>query len=279
MPNESGETEVVGVEAETPIVTAEEGIESLRKQVEDERSRREAAEQRAQQSQRAAQEAQNRAVQAHTEAEDANLSLVTNALGAVATDISIAKANYAAAMASGDYDAAAEAQMAMSDLAVRRRSLEDGKKAMETRPKQAPQPAGTDPVEALAGQLSANGGYKSAEWVRTHPEFARDARQYQRMIAAHNLAVADGTIQVETDAYFAEVERILGLTKAASGAADPVAPPPRRSPPPAAPVGRPENPRAVRMSAEEVEMASMMGMTNEEWAKNRAALKAEGRLH
>ena len=95
------------------------------------------------------------------------------------------------------------------------------------------------------------------------------------MIAAHNLAVADGAA-VETDAYFAAVESILGLTKAAPAAEDP---PTRRSPPPAAPVGRPENPRAVRLSAEEVEMASMMGMTNEEWAKNKQALRAEGRLH
>jgi hypothetical protein len=165
--------------------------------------------------------------------------------------------------------------MAMADLAARRRSLEDGKKAMATRPKQAPQPVQTDPVEALAGQLSANGGHRSADWVRAHPEFARDARQYQRMIAAHNLAVADGAA-VETDAYFAAVESILGLTKAAPAAEDP---PTRRSPPPAAPVGRPENPRAVRLSAEEVEMASMMGMTNEEWAKNKQALRAEGRLH
>jgi phage I-like protein len=35
----------------------------------------------------------------------------------------------------------------------------------------------------------------------------------------------------------------------------------------------------VRLSAEEREMATMMGMTPEDYARNKVALKREGKLH
>ena len=105
------------------------------------------------------------------------------------------------------------------------------------------------------------------------------------MIAAHNLVTADG-IASDTPEYFASVEKVLGIgapveEDALSFAS---APAQRRSAPAAAPVSRTgtatgTRPNIVRLSAEEREMASMMGMTPEDYARNKVALKREGKLH
>ena len=54
--------------------------------------------------------------------------------------------------------------------------------------------------------------------------------------------------------------------------------------PAAAPVSRSgtasgTRPNVVRLSSEEREMASMMGMSPEDYARNKIALKREGKLH
>ena len=58
----------------------------------------------------------------------------------------------------------------------------------------------------------------------------------------------------------------------------------RRSAPPAAPVSRSGNgtgssPNVVRLTSAEREIASMMGMTDKEYAKNKVALQKEGKLN
>ena len=154
--------------------------------------------------------------------------------------------------------------------------------AMEAQLKQAPRPVQhADPVEQLASQLSG----PSAAWVRAHPEYARTPRLTQKMIAAHNLVTADG-IASDTPEYFASVEKVLGIgapveEDALSSAS---APAQRRSAPAAAPVSRTgtatgTRPNIVRLSAEEREMAGMMGMSPEDYARNKVALKREGKLH
>jgi phage I-like protein len=110
------------------------------------------------------------------------------------------------------------------------------------------------------------------------------------MVAAHNLVTADG-VQPDTDEYFETVERILGVqAPAASVAAAEApmsaasAPTQRRSSPAAAPVSRSGtgtgggSPNVVRLSADEREMAKMMGMTAEEYARNKLALIKDGKL-
>ena len=94
-------------------------------------------------------------------------------------------------------------------------------------------------------------------------------------------------IAPDSDEYFAVVESALGIAKPApkeaatedgvlSAAA---AKPERDTAPPAAPVSRggPSS-RSVRLSAEEIEMAEMSGVTAEEYARNKAALQKEGRM-
>lgn len=257
---------------EVKELTLDEGVDELK-------ARLEAAEARA----RAAEEARHKAeLEAHAArgtVQETNLHLVTNAIDTLRQSSEIAKANYKAAMANGDYDAAATYQEEMASHAAKLLQLEQGKQALESAPQPvAPVQRISDPVEAFASQLSP----RSAEWVRKHPQYVTDPRLNQKMIAAHNMVLADGHA-ADTDGYFEAVEALLGVRKPApdsamSEAAQPTA---RRStPPPAAPVSREtRGGNIVRLTAEEREMASMMKMTPEEYAKNKMALKKEGRLH
>lgn len=275
------EIRVVDAEkAKNREIDPEEGLQSLRNQLEKERATRIEMERRAREMAQTAFKAQN-------EAQDSNLHLVVNAIESVKQNTEVLKSNYSQAMSAGDYDRAAEYQQAMSNNAAKLLQLEQGKQALENMPKQqAPANIGvTDPVEALASQLSP----RSAAWVRKNPQFATDPRQYQKMLAAHNLVTADG-IAPDTDEYFDSVESILRVRRSepVQQADDPMAdaakPTQRRTPPPSAPVSRSSGgpgsrPNTVRLTAQEREMASMMGMTVEEYAKNKLALQKEGKLN
>lgn len=262
-------------------VPAEEGIEALRANLEREKSARLASEARER-------EANARANNAGKEVQDTNLALVTNAIAQVNQDSDMLEANYAQAMTDGDYAAGAKIQRQMAANAAKLQQLENGKTALEAEaknPRREEPRVESDPVEALAGQLSP----RSASWVRSHPEYATDPRLYQKMLAAHNLAVADG-VKTDTDDYFEAIEDTLKIRRrepereeetALSGAADGT----RRQSPAAAPVSRgggmdgQKKPGTVRLSAAEVEIAALNGQTVQEYAANKAALIAEGKLN
>lgn len=245
------------------------------------------ANQRAQQAERSAREQYEHSLAARAEVEDTNLHLVNNAIDTVRRENDILKANLRDAMASGDYDKAAEAQEAISMNAAKLLQLENGREAMKNQPRQPvqPMPRAIDPVEQVKASLSS----RSAAWVDKHPEFVRDQRLFRKMVAAHELAVADG-IEADSDEYFASVERTLGIRSkvetetddgAFSSASQPIQ---RRAAPPSAPVSRSGNgtgskPNVVRLTAAEREMADMMGMTEKEYALNKLALQREGKLN
>lgn len=259
-----------------PVVAAEEGIETLRANLAAEKSARLAAEGRER-------EAQARANNAGKEVQDTNLALVTNAIAQVNQDSDMLEGNYAQAMTDGDFASAAKIQRQMAANAAKLQQLEAGKIGLEAeaaKPREEPRIA--DPVEALASQLSP----RSAAWVRSHPEYATDQRLYQKMLAAHNLAVADG-LRTDSDDYFGSIEDTLkirarepeietALSSAAEGT--------RRQSPAAAPVSRgggmdgARKPGTVRLSAAEVEMAGQMGMTVSEYAQSKQDLITEGKM-
>lgn len=290
---EAKEDEIVvtdAQEAETPKpepkgeeIPPEIGIEALRQQLEMEKSARAEAEKRARM-------AENTASRASLEVQDSNLQLIVSAIDSVNRTNTMLKRDYAAAMSAGNFEAAAEIQSQMSINGAKLLQLENGKAALSEKLKNPPQQRQeqpVDPVEAIASQLSP----RSAAWVRAHPECVNDKRLYMKMIGAHNIAVADGYV-ADTDEYFAEIERQLGYRKPqttvqaeegeepTSMAAKPMA---RKAQPPPAPSSRAASNgsggrNTVTLTREEREMANIMGMTPEEYAKNKVALKKEGKL-
>lgn len=262
-------------EPESAKDPVDDGLEALKAQLERERQARLDAERRAN-------EAAQNAYQAQNEAQDSNLHLVSNAIETVKQQNDILKANYRDAMAAQDFETAADIQTEMSANAAKLLQLEQGKQALENAPRvEAPSPYIADPVDALASQLSP----RSADWVRRNPQFATDQRLYSKMLAAHNLAVADG-IEPDTDDYFAAIEDTLRINRSRNDYEEPAAPKPvqRRSAPPAAPVSRSgtgtgSRPNRVTLSPDEREMASMMGMTAEEYGRAKLALQKEGKLN
>ena len=245
-------------------IEPEEGLQMLRDQLEKERAARIEADKRAQQAMATASHAKN-------EVQDSNLHLVTNAIETIKQSTEMLKNHYREAMSVNDYDRAAEVQQAMATNAAKMLQLEQGKQALESQPKSVPQQyQSTDPVEALAAQLTP----RSAQWLRAHPQFARDQRLYQKMVSAHNIAMVDGHT-ADSDSYFDAVEDILKINRNVEQDDDAMAaaakPTQRRSSPPAAPVTRSGNgtgsrANTVRLSAEEREIAAFNKMTDQEYA-------------
>jgi len=253
-------------------------LETLKSQLEEERKAR-------QEAQRRASEAEYSAYEAKGEVQDTSLHLVSNAIDTVIQNNNILKANYRDAMSMGEYDTAADIQSEMSSNAAKLLQLEQGKQALENQPRQAaPTPYVTDPVEALASQLSP----RSADWVRRNPQFATDPRLYQKMLAAHNLAMADD-IPADSDDYFNAIEDTLRISRRDDSRdydamADAAKPTQRRSAPPAAPVSRSgggggSKPNRVTLTAAERDIAAMMGMTPEEYGRNKLTLQKEGKMN
>lgn len=273
----------VAVEPKAPkaaakVIEPEEGIDVLKGRLEQERSGRLAAEKQAR-------EQANVATRAQTEVQDTNVQLVTSAIAQMKQATEGLKGRYTEAMTNGDYSAVADIQAEMAEVAAKRQALETGLDQLKAQPKpQAPRP--NDPVEQMAVSIAQGGAPRSAEWLRAHPQYATDDRLTRRMIAAANLAETDG-YRIDSDEYFAAVERTLGMGSNDQRAENPMSeaaqPSERRQSPPAAPVSRGANgngssPNVVRLTAEQVEAAGLMGLTVEEYARNLRDLKKEGRI-
>lgn len=256
------------------VVAPEEGIADLKRQLDEERARRAEAERRAQ-------EMAQQAHAARMDKEDTDIQLVANAIDTLDRDTELLKQSLQYAMQTGDHARQVELQEEISDNKAKLLQLRNGLEAMKAKPKTPPpQPVQRDPVEAFAAQLTP----RSADWVRAHPDYVRDPKLNRKMIAAHELAVADGHAP-DTDAYFAAIEETLRIKPqakvveedASESAAKVVQR--RDAAPAAAPVSRGQPSRnAVRLTAAEREMAEMMGMKPEEYAKNKLALQKEGKL-
>ena len=282
--DQNDEIEVVEVEKEPEVskkeaIEPQEGIQELKMKLEQERAARIEAEKQARAAYSSVAEAKN-------EVQDTNLQLVRNAIDTVKRNNDILKYNYSEAMSVGDYTKAAEIQENMGMNSAKLMELERGRAHMETAPKIVPvEPVRrSNPVEELASQLSP----RSADWVRRNPNCVTDPRMYQKMIAAHNIALADG-YEPDSDDYFGQIEDTLKISRRVntdydddptSGAAKVTQ---RRSAPPAAPVSRGgtgtgSRPNEVRLTREEIETARDLGMTEKDYARNKMLLKKEGRL-
>lgn len=287
--NDAADGVKLEVSAAKEAGTEIEGLEQLKKQLAEEKKARLAEAEARAEAERRANEQAKVAFEARNESEDTNLRLIESAMEQLNREGSILEANYANAMAKGDFQGAAKVQRLMAQNEAKLLQLENGKEAMASKPKaKAPAPQYSDMSDAFAAQLQG----RSRQWVLEHREHANSQAKINAIIGAHNIALSRGHA-ADTDGYFGEVERILGINQAKpqrndaqdgeggdelSGAAEPVS---RRASPPAAPVSRSgaspgtNSPRVVRLSAEEAEIARMTGQTPEEyWKHKQAAIKS-----
>jgi len=263
------------------VLSAEDGIDELRAKLEQERTARAEAERRAR-------EASEAAIRAQAEVNANNLHIVNNTIDNIKRDNETLKANYADALATGDYNQAAEIQQALNTNIITLKTLENGKRAAEEKAKEPPpRPAYVDPVDNLISQVEPQSP-KSAQWLRANKRFLGNEKTLRKMFNAHTEAIDDGIIP-DSEQYFEYLENRIGISSAErnygddamSEAAKPTQR--RQSAPAAAPVSRNgtgtgSRPISVRLSAAEREMASMMKMTDEEYARNKVALQKEGRI-
>jgi hypothetical protein len=269
---------------ESKVIAPEEGLEALKAKLASEQQAREREKAAREAAERQRDEASEREYRARNEAQDSNLHLITNAIALVKQSADNIKARYRDAAANADFDAMAELQMEMATKASELQQLEQAKNHLEKAPKiEEPQRGVSDPVEAVAQHMAKTGSPRSAEWIRERPQFITDPRLNQKLMAAHNLAFADG-YKPDSDEYFEKVESILGLGQERSESRqDENAAPQRRASPPSAPVSRSgngpaANPNIVRLSSAEREMAASMQMTEKEYAKYKLELQREGKL-
>lgn len=255
---------------EKPEISPDEGIQAMKKRLE-------AAEQARLDAEKRAREAAERAQRATSETKDANYQLVVNAIETVKGRADAIKQAYSNAMASGDFDKAAQLQEALAVNAQQLSELKRGKKAMKEEMERKEKAAPETPErsnEPMIDQLARQVSPRSASWLRENRDTLDNDRMIRRMFRAHEDAVDEG-IAADSDEYFAFIENRLGLTKVVEEA-----PAPKRAPPPpSAPVTRGgQRPNVVRLTRDQVEMAKMMGMSESDYAKNMVALQREGKI-
>lgn len=250
-------------------------IQELRKKIQEAEARAKEAEDRARNE-------SLRAKKALDEVEDTNIQLVNNAIDSVKADNASLKAKMRSALAIGDHEVVADVQEAMSLNSAKLLQLENGLEAMRAQVRNPPRQA--DILDDFKSKVSR----KSAEWADANPEYIRNPRLFQKVVAAHNLVTADG-VAPDTDEYFSKVESILGIGRQEEETPAPQSAP-RRAPaspaaaPPSAPPSRSattggSKPNTVRLSSEEREAARQFGMTDKEYANAKLALQKEGRLN
>jgi hypothetical protein len=260
------------------VLTPDEGLEKLKKQLEDEKSARIVAETQAREARQAEAAAKN-------ENQGTQLDLVKSAIASVTSENDSLEEKYGQMLAAQDYAGAAKVQRQMSSNEAKLIDLTRGQKALESAPKTQPR-AVQDPLEQLCSQLTPQSG----AWVRSHPEYARDPAKYRKMVAAHEMAMADG-FTADTPEYFASINDTLRIPARADtlSSADPTTDaarpstsrPSRQASPPSAPVSRSGNgtggsrQNIMTLTPEQVEAAKMSGMTPEEYAKQVLLIQKE----
>lgn len=258
-----------------PELKVEDAIAELKARLEEEQNARREAEKRAR-------EFQHQVANAKNEVDETNSVLLNNAISSLKRDSEILKANYKNALASNNYEQAAEIQEQMSQNATKLLRLEEGKTELEKRPK-VEVPRMADPVEEFASRLSP----QSSQWVKAHPEYVTNPALNRQMLGAHELAMGRG-LQADTPQYFDYIENVLGIQQdTPKESSEPVQAPSggRQTAPSPAPVSRAAStngasrPNVIRLNEAEREMADMMGMTYQEYAKNKLELQKLGKLN
>ena len=151
------------------------------------------------------------------EVTSSQLDTVLSGIQAAEAEATTAEKEFIAAAEAGDFAAQARAQRKISSAEARIQRLKEAegdlKEVASAKPaprQETRQQPSADPVEQFTKGMSA----RSAAWIRSHPDCVTDPKKNSRMLAAHNLALADD-IPVDSDEYFERIEAGIASSKAA----------------------------------------------------------------
>jgi hypothetical protein len=218
---DDGITKIEGGGEKKVEVAADDPIADLKSQFSSMTQRATAAETLAQQTAHRLKEVTTELQTTKAAVTDSQLDTVLSGIQAAEAEATAAERDFVAAVEAGDAMAQARAQRKMSAAEVRVQRLTEAKGDLEevktakpvqrTEARTEPRQQTSDPVE----QVIINGKVppKSAQWLRAHPDCVTDPKKNARMMAAHQMAIAED-IPVESDEYFALIEKTVGGMKA-----------------------------------------------------------------
>lgn len=280
------QAEKTAPEPEKREIPVQEGIEELRARLQASDSARRQAEERAQ----AAEQAR---VAAAGQTQDANVQYLAGALESVRQSMGVLEANLAEAYSVQDFAQAAKIQTEIARYAQRESVIENGLEQLKSAPKEQPRqfapPPAENQVEQVARQLTPN----AAAWVRAHPDYVTDPQKNYRLMAAHNLAMAEGLTPDSRDYIRFVEDKVLPKDPEPQFERRDSVAETRRTAPPAAPPSRGSNggsnPQRVTLTREQRETAhenfpdemaqDPTGRKAEQaYARNMLVLQREGRM-
>ncbi len=259
------------------------GVALLRSQLEASESNRRRAEQ-----ERDAE--RNRAQQAERQTGAISVSMVDQAMEAGKSYRSQLRQQFIAAQTAGNYESAADIQIAISQNEANLLALQQQKQYVEQQAAQPPQrqaPQRAEPTldgpSQIAQQMERTGYPKSADWIRSHRDQVANSEGVERVNAAHEYAVKIKGLRPETPEYFARIEEELGLSEPTVNVTQPSIK--ARYIPPAAPTSSSapslngkNRQRRISLNKSQVEHADILGMSLEEYAVAMDDPKVQTRL-
>lgn len=143
-----------------------------------------------------------------------------SAINAATTELANLKGQYAALMAEGKFEDAAEIQEKIGDATARRQQAQQARVYY----RQQADAAKAAPVDPIDRFLAQNPAYTDAEreWIKKNPRYATDQKFHQRVNEAHNRLVNGGVERFSAD-YFKGLED-AGYMRGLIGDAHPAVP-------------------------------------------------------
>lgn len=269
---------------EEKSIAEDDPVESLRRQLAEAKEEAERERRARSEIEKRAQDSEILATSATHHVLAAQLDSIESHIANTKQKIDNAKRAYSSALEVADYDAAAKAQEELSMAAYDLRTLDNGKRELQHRQKQAkeappPQAKSSEPsADEFVNHLINNGTKATSEYALRNRDNLRTDKQVKKVQAVHQLAVAEG-IQVDTPEYFSFIDKQMGWNQ--QQVEQRPAPKPQAKTV-AAPVSRDgapgtTNPNRVTLTPAQVAIAKELGISPTAYAKNLMKLKANGR--
>ena len=229
----------------------------------------------------------------HNNEAEANYATVNTRISAATEKQAALREKLAIYNSLGDYDNAAVITAQMMEVTADLKADKQLKSSMEAqyhankRRAESERNASRDPLEAklAAAQLSP----RAKAWLRLHPECILEESKATDVSHHHNQAVQQGLV-ADSREYFQYIEEAMGFRSAPANRQSDANPYANRNSdrdeartmsPPVSRDGNTSNsqqrPNQIKLTPEQVEMARLNGMTNEEYALGVMKMKRDGR--